>query len=315
MSSPDISVDLGFMRLSSPVIGASGIFGVETARVLPGGVFGAIVTKTQFEGLRPGNPINRIVETPAGLMNSVGIPCLGLDHFVAEEWPRWQAAGCPIIVSVGGETAAEYVRVAERLNSLDGVAAIEVNISCPNQAAGGLEFGATARDVEQVVSDVVRVSRYPVIAKLTPNVTRIADIAAASEQAGARAITAINTVVAMSLDIRRRRSRLGTLKGGLSGPAMRPIAVRAVWEVAQAVRIPVIGSGGAETAEDILEFVLAGASAVALGTAAFFSMEQFRRLEGELRDLLTELGLKTVSEFRGALSQDDSIRNYAVTAG
>ncbi|MHB8621578.1 MAG: tRNA-dihydrouridine synthase, partial [Chloroflexota bacterium] len=245
----------------------------------------------------------------------VGIPCLGIDHFVNEEWPHWAGLGCPIIVSVGGETVAEYAAVADKLNQLRGVAAIEVNISCPNQVAGGLEFGASAADVERVMREVVRASSFPVIAKLTPNVTRIADIAMASEQAGVAAIAAINTVVAMSLDIRRRRSRLGTLKGGLSGPAMRPIAVRAVWEVAQVVSVPVIGSGGAETAEDVLEFILAGASAVGIGTSALFSLYGIERLEIDLTSTLRELGLDRAMDLRGALVHDDRKANRVVTAG
>lgn len=309
----DTSVDLGFLRLANPIVGASGIFGVETGRVADMRCFGAVVTKTQFTRTRPGNPLVRMVETPAGMLNSVGIPCLGIQHFIDHEWPIWKQIGCPVIVSVGGETAEDYFDVTERLNEVDGIAALEVNISCPNQAAGGLEFGARSADVERVVGGVVARTRLPVIAKLTPNVNRIADIALAAEAAGSAGLCAINSVLGMSLDIRTRQSRLGTLKGGLSGAAIRPIAVRAVWEVAQATRLPIIGVGGAETAEDVLEFVLAGASAVGIGTSALYGLDLVARLAGEVKDLLGEIGASSLDELRGSIRAQSF--NESVTAG
>jgi dihydroorotate dehydrogenase (NAD+) catalytic subunit len=309
----DTSVDLGFLRLANPIVGASGLFGVETARVADMRSFGAVVTKTQFTRTRPGNPLIRMVETPAGMLNSVGIPCLGIQHFIDHEWPIWQHIGCPVIVSVGGETAEDYFDVTERLNELEGIAALEVNISCPNQAAGGLEFGARSADVERVVGGVVARTRLPVIAKLTPNVNRIADIALAAEAAGSAGLCAINSVLGMSLDIRTRHSRLGTLKGGLSGAAIRPIAVRAVWEVAQVTRLPIIGVGGAETAEDVLEFVLAGASAVGIGTSALYGLDLVARLAGEVDRLLEEIGASSLDELRGSIGSQSL--NESVTAG
>jgi len=308
-----LEVDLGFLKLRNPVIGASGLFGVETGNVSDLSRLGAVVTKTQFLGTRPGNALHRMTETPAGLLNSVGIPCLGVEHFVDVEWPLWRHAGCPVVVSIGGERFEDYFDLAERLDALPEVAALEVNISCPNQAAGGLEFGADPRDVERVVSGVRRRTLLPVIAKLTPNVTRIADIALAAEAGGAHALCAVNTVLGMALDIRTQSSRLGSLRGGLSGPAIRPIAVRAVWEVAQSTSLPVIGTGGAESPEDVLEFVLAGAAAVGVGTAVLYSVRQVERMPGDLRRLLSEIGVGSLDELRGSLRQ--SRLSQDVTAG
>jgi dihydroorotate dehydrogenase (NAD+) catalytic subunit len=300
---PELSADLSFIRLRNPVVGASGVFGVETARVVDLSHLGAVVTKTQFVAKRPGNPLPRIVETPAGTLNSVGIPCLGADHFIEVEWPTWRQAGCPVIVSVGGESEDDYFEMVERLEQVPGIPALELNISCPNQAAGGLEFGASSRSVERVVRGVVDRTRRPVIAKLTPNVTSIAEIARAAEAGGASALCAINTLVGMSLDVRRRRSRLGSLRGGLAGPAIRPIAVRCVWEASRATGLPVIATGGAETAEDVLEFILAGAIAVAVGTAAFYDLAALQRLPGEIASMMSEIGVARLEELRGCLEQ------------
>lgn len=308
-----LEVDLGFLKLSNPVIGASGLFGVETGNVADLSRLGAVVTKTQFLGTRPGNALPRMAETPAGLLNSVGIPCLGAGHFIEVEWPLWRRAGCPVVVSIGGERFEDYFELAERFDALEEVAALEVNISCPNQASGGLEFGANPRDVERVVSGVRRRTRLPVIAKLTPNVTHIADIALAAEAGGAHALCAVNTVLGMALDIRTKSSRLGSLRGGLSGPAIRPIAVRAVWEIAQASGLPIIGTGGAETPEDVLEFVLAGAAAVGVGTAVLYSVLQVEQMAGDLRRLLGEIGVASLDQLRGSLRQSQS--SQGVTAG
>lgn len=307
-----LEVDLGFLKLSNPVIGASGLFGVETGNVTDLSCLGAVVTKTQFPGTRPGNALQRMAETPAGLLNSVGIPCLGAGHFIDVEWPLWRRAGCPVVVSIGGERFEDYFELAERFDALPEVAALEVNISCPNQASGGLEFGANPKDVERVVDGVRRRTSVPIIAKLTPNVTRIADIALAAEAGGAHALCAINTVLGMALDIRTRGSRLGSLRGGLSGPAIRPIAVRAVWEIAQVSTLPIIGLGGAETPEDVLEFVLAGAAAVGVGTAMLYSVLQVLQMAGDLRRLLDEIEAVSLDELRGSLRKSVA---QGVTAG
>jgi dihydroorotate dehydrogenase (NAD+) catalytic subunit len=299
---PDLGADLGFLRLANPLVGGSGIFGVETVDVLDLSHLGAVVTKTQFLRPRPGNPLPRIIETPSGTLNSVGIPCLGVKHFREVEWRLWERVGCPVIVSVGGEAEHDYYEMVEALDGLDGVAAVEVNISCPNQAAGGLEFGASPASVARVIDGVVRRTDRPVIAKLTPNVTSIAEIARAADAAGAAALCAINTVVGMSLDVRTRRSRLGSLRGGVSGPAIRPIAIRCVWEASRATRLPIIGIGGAETAEDVLEFILAGATAVGIGTAAFFELAALARLPGEVAALMQELEIERLEDLRGRLT-------------
>ena len=298
---PDLTVDLGFARLRNPLIGASGVFGVETGRALDLSCLGAVVTKTQFVGKRPGNPLPRIAETPAGALNSVGIPCLGAEHFIGTEWPLWRRVGCPVIVSVGGETEGDYLEMVERLEEVDGIAALELNISCPNQEAGGMELGADPRSVERLVRRVVERTTRPVIAKLTPNVTDLGEVARAAEAGGAAALCAINTVLAMSLDVRQRASRLGSLRGGLSGPAIRPIAVRCVWEAARATRLPIIGTGGVETAEDVLEFVLAGATAVGVGTAAFYDLGAVGRLPDQVASLMSEIGVGRLDELRGRI--------------
>ncbi len=302
MSDPRLAVDLGAgLRLQSPVLPASGCFGVEMATLVDLNALGALVPKTIFYGARAGNPSPRLAETPAGMLNSVGIPSRGIDHFLQHILPAYRRFRPPTIVSIGGLSIREYWDLAARLNGVPGVAGLELNVSCPNLEAGGLEIGASPENVAEVVYGVVQRFDGPVIAKLTPNVTRINDIALAAEEAGATAISAINTFVAMAIDVRARRPLTGTPTAGISGPAIKPMALRMVWETARTVRVPVIGMGGISNAQDALEFILAGATAVAIGTANFTRPTAMYDTIAGLRRYLAEEGVADVRELVGAL--------------
>ncbi len=302
MSDPRLAVDLGAgLRLQSPVLPASGCFGVEMATLVDLNALGALVPKTIFYGARAGNPSPRLAETPAGMLNSVGIPSRGIDHFLQHILPAYRRFRPPTIVSIGGLSIREYWDLAARLNGVPGVAGLELNVSCPNLEAGGLEIGASPENVAAVVYGVVQRFDGPVIAKLTPNVTRINDIALAAEEAGATAISAINTFVAMAIDVRARRPLTGTPTAGISGPAIKPMALRMVWETARTVRVPVIGMGGISNAQDALEFILAGATAVAIGTANFTRPTAMHDTIAGLRRYLAEEGVADVRELVGAL--------------
>ncbi len=302
MSNPRLAVDLGAgLRLQNPVLPASGCFGVEMATLVDLNALGALVPKTIFYGARAGNPSPRLAETPAGMLNSVGIPSRGIDHFLQHILPAYRRFRPPTIVSIGGLSIREYWDLAARLNGVPGVAGLELNVSCPNLEAGGLEIGASPENVAAVVYGVVQRFDGPVIAKLTPNVTRINDIALAAEEAGATAISAINTFVAMAIDVRARRPLTGTPTAGISGPAIKPMALRMVWETARTVRVPVIGMGGISNAQDALEFILAGATAVAIGTANFTRPTAMYDTIAGLRRYLAEEGVADVRELVGAL--------------
>ena len=267
----DLSVQIGSLRLKNPLIAASGCFGygVEYAEVIDLASLGAIVSKGLFLKEREGHPAPRIVETPAGMLNAIGLQGIGAGRFIAEKMPELRARGATVIVNVCGTTIDEYVEVSRMLSDADGVAAIELNISCPNIKEGGIQFGCDLTGTFDVVSAVRKVTRLPVIPKLTPNVTDVASFAKAAEDAGADAVSLVNTFLAMVIDVETRKPKLANNVGGLSGPAIRPIAVRMVHECRQAVKIPVIGMGGIADAHDALEFIIAGANAVQIGTANF----------------------------------------------
>jgi len=305
MNAPRLAVDLGAgLRLQNPVMPASGCFGVEMASLVDLDALGALVPKTIFYGARAGNPSPRLAETPAGMLNSVGIPSRGIDDFLGRILPTYRRFRPPTIVSIGGLSIREYWDLAARLNGVPGVAGLELNVSCPNLEAGGLEIGANPEHVAEVVHGVVQRFDGPVIAKLTPNVTRISEIALAAEAAGATAISAINTFVAMAIDVGARRPVTGTPTAGISGPAIKPMALRLVWETARAVRVPVIGMGGISTAHDALEFILAGATAVALGTANFTRPTAMLDTIAGLGRFLDDEGVPDVRELIGALRYD-----------
>jgi dihydroorotate dehydrogenase (NAD+) catalytic subunit len=267
----DLSVTIGSLRLKNPLIAASGCFGygVEYADLVDLSSLGAIVSKGLFLREREGHAAPRIVETPAGMLNAIGLQGIGARRFVEEKLPELRARGATTIVNVCGTTLDEYVEVSRILSDAEGVAAIELNISCPNIKEGGIQFGCSLTGTFDVVSAVRKATRLPVIPKLTPNVTDVASFARASEDAGADAVSLVNTFLAMVIDVETRRPKISNVVGGLSGPAIRPIAVRMVHECRQLVKIPIIGMGGIADARDALEFMIAGANAVQVGTANF----------------------------------------------
>lgn len=298
-----LATRLGTLTLENPVLSASGTFGSgwegrefsDLSRV------GGLVSKTVTLAPRPGNPPPRILETPAGMLNSIGLENKGVDHFIPESLPKMkQLAGerGRVIVNIGGESVDEFVELAERFSAA-GVDALEVNLSCPNVQEGRLFFSTEPRLCEQAIAKVKRVTRVPVFAKLSPNVTDVVPIAKAAEAGGADGLTAINTLIGMAIDWRARRPVLGRGIGGLSGPAIRPVAVRMVYEICRNVQIPVIGVGGIQTASDVLEFVCAGAAAVQVGTSQFADPALMVRIVDELAELLAGAGT-TIADLRGA---------------
>ncbi|MEW6185647.1 MAG: dihydroorotate dehydrogenase [Thermodesulfobacteriota bacterium] len=268
---PDLSVIIAGLTLQNPVITASGTFGYgrEYSGLMDLNRLGALVTKGVSLKPMSGNPPPRIWESASGMLNAIGLQNVGVEGFIREKLPFLGTLKIPVIVNILGHTLKEYGEVAACLNDRPGVAALEVNISCPNVARGGMAFGAQPGMAARVLSQVRRASRLPLIAKLTPQVTDITVIARAVEEAGADAVSLINTIPGMAIDIETRRSRLGRISGGLSGPAIKPVALRLVYQVVQAVSIPVIGLGGIRSSADALEFLIAGAKAVQIGTANF----------------------------------------------
>ncbi len=305
-----LTTNLGPLSLANPVLSASGTFGSgwEGRQFSDLGRVGGLVSKTVTCKPRPGNPPPRIVETPAGMLNSIGLENKGVDYFVAETLPRMRQIAADgkaahgtaprLVINIGGESIAEFVQLAERFSAA-GVDALEVNLSCPNVQEGKLLFSTDPRLTEAAVRAVKQVATVPVFAKLSPNVTDVVAIAKAAEQGGADGLTAINTLIGMKVDWRKRRPVIARGIGGLSGPAIRPVAVRMVYEVARAVRVPVIGVGGASCAEDVLEFVCAGASAVQIGTAMFTDPALMVNVVDELQRLLAANGA-TIASLRGA---------------
>ncbi len=267
----DLSVPIGSLTLKNPVIAASGCFGygVEYSKAFDISTLGGVAVKGLFLNEREGHAPPRIVETPAGMLNAIGLQGIGVHRFVAEKLPELRALGATTIVNVCGTTIDEYCEVSRILSDHEGVHAIELNISCPNIKEGGIQFGCSLIGTHDVVSAVRKVTSLPLIPKLTPNVTDPASFARASEEAGADAISLVNTFLAMAIDVETRQPKLTNGMGGLSGPAIRPIAVRMVYECRQAVKIPIIGMGGIATVTDALEFIIAGANAVQVGTANF----------------------------------------------
>ena len=300
----DVSLDvqLGRLRLANPVMVASGTFGYarEMAGLVDLARLGAILPKTITHTPRVGNPPPRTVETCGGMLNSIGLDNDGVEAFVERQMPYLAGLGPPIVVSIAGKTQQEFVEMAACLDGVHGVAALELNISCPN-VSGGIDFATDPGMCERVVAGVRSACSLPVLAKLTPNVTSIAAIARAAEAGGADAISAVNTCLGMAVDWRRRRPRLGAGMGGLSGPAMKPIALRAVFQVAQAVRVPVVGIGGIASVDDVMEFLVAGASAVQIGTANFYNPRVCVEILDALPAALAESGAGSVADVVGTL--------------
>lgn len=267
----DLTVDFAGVRFRNPVLLASGTcnYGQELLALTDLSRLGGVVSKTITPRPRAGNPPPRLVETPAGMLNSIGLQNPGLEGFIRDKWPLLAQLDTQVVVNIAGDTAEEFGEMAARLEEIEGIAALELNISCPNVKEGGMLFGSDPRAAAQVVRAVRRATRRPVIAKLTPNVTDIASIARAAAEAGADGLSLINTLVGMAIDVERRRPVLRNITGGLSGPAIKPVALAMVWKVHQAVDLPLMGIGGIATARDALEFIIAGASAVQVGTANF----------------------------------------------
>jgi dihydroorotate dehydrogenase (NAD+) catalytic subunit len=267
----DLTVRIGSLELPNPVIAASGCFGygVEYEEVVDLSSLGGVAVKGLFLTEREGHVPPRIAETPAGMLNAIGLQGIGVYRFVAEKLPRLRELGARVFVNICGTTLEEYAEVARVLSDAEGVAAIELNISCPNIKEGGIQFGCSLAGTAAVTAAVRKVTRLPLIPKLTPNVTDVASFARAAEDAGADAVSLVNTFLAMAIDVETRRPKLSNVLGGLSGPAIRPIAVRMVWECHQTIKIPIVGMGGITDATDALEFMLAGSTAVQIGTANF----------------------------------------------
>jgi dihydroorotate dehydrogenase (NAD+) catalytic subunit len=299
----DLSVRIGSLTLKNPLIAASGCFGygVEYADVVDLSSLGAIAVKGLFLSEREGHVAPRIVETPAGMLNAIGLQGIGVHRFVSEKLPELRARHATVIVNVCGTTLDEYVEVSRILSDAEGVAAIELNISCPNIKEGGIQFGCSLSGTYNVVSAVRTVTSLPVIPKLTPNVTDVASFARAAEEAGADAVSLVNTFLAMVIDVETRRPKISNIVGGLSGPAIRPIAVRMVYECRQTVSIPILGMGGIADARDALEFMIAGATAVQVGTANFVDPFIWTKLVDGIRDYLQRHEIARVSDLIGTV--------------
>jgi dihydroorotate dehydrogenase (NAD+) catalytic subunit len=299
----DLSVRIGSLTLKNPLIAASGCFGygVEYADVVDLSSLGAIAVKGLFLAEREGHPAPRIVETPAGMLNAIGLQGIGVRRFVDEKLPELRARNATVIVNVCGTTLDEYVEVSRILSEADGVGAIELNISCPNIKEGGIQFGCNLHGTHDVVGAVRKVTRLPVIPKLTPNVTDVASFARAAEDAGADAVSLVNTFLAMVIDVETRKPKISNIVGGLSGPAIRPIAVRMVYECRQAVKIPIIGMGGIADARDALEFIIAGANAVQVGTANFVDPFIWPKLLDGITSYMNRHGIAGIGDLVGSV--------------
>lgn len=300
---PDLRVSVGSLRLRNPVMTASGTFGYgrEFESYVNLHRLGAVVVKGISLAPRPGNPPPRVVETACGMLNAIGLENVGVERFISEKLPYLQGVGATVVVNILGDSVAEYGELAARLADVPGIAALEVNISCPNVKHGGVAFGTDPRMAGEVTRAVKERAGRPVIVKLSPNVTDITAIARAVEGEGADAVSLVNTLLGMAVDLRSRRPRLANVVGGLSGPAIKPVALRMVWQTSRAVKIPVIGIGGIITAEDALEFILAGASAVQVGTASFVNPRAADEIIHGIRAYLEEQRLSSVRELIGGL--------------
>ena len=297
-----LAVQIGGLRLKNPLLAASGTFGygVEYEGILDLSLLGGIVSKGLYLDARDGCAVPRIVETPSGLLNAIGLQGVGIRAFVKDVLPRLARYDTAVVVNVCGDTVEEYAEVA-RIADAPGVAALEVNISCPNVKKGGMAFGGDPRMTHEVVSAVRKATRLPVIPKLSPNVTDVTVFARACEEAGADALSCINTLLGLVVDVERRVPRLAFGTGGLSGPAIRPIAVRMAWQAARAVRIPVIGVGGITCAEDALQFLIAGCRAVQVGTANFVDPGIYARILEGLEAYLRRHRLESIDDVVGSL--------------
>jgi dihydroorotate dehydrogenase (NAD+) catalytic subunit len=298
----DLSVTLGGLQFRNPILVASGTFGYarEMAGIVDFSRLGGIIPKTVTQQPRAGNVPPRTVETPFGMLNAIGLDNDGIDHFISHHLPYLRTLPTAIIANIAGESEEQFVEMAEKIGRESGLAGLELNLSCPN-VAGGLDFATDPRLTAKIVERVRKVCPLPIVAKLTPNVTDIVSIARAAAESGADAVSLLNTFIGMAIDWKQRRPVLGNATGGLSGPAIKPLALRMVWQVARQVKIPVIGIGGIGTIDDVMEFLVAGASAVQLGTVNFYDPTASMRIIEQLPDALTQLGAKSVQSVVGTL--------------
>ena len=299
----DLSVEIGKLKLKNPIMTASGTFGYgeEFADFIDLNRLGGIIVKGTTLHHREGNPYPRMAETPSGMLNAVGLQNKGVDYFIEHIYPRIKDLDTRVIVNVSGSCIDDYVAVCEKLSPLDKVAAVEINISCPNVKQGGMGFGTTCSGAESVTSAVRKAYDGTMIVKLTPNVTDITEIARAVEAAGADAVSLTNTFLGMAIDVEKRKPMLSTITGGLSGPCIRPIAVRMVWQVANAVKVPVVGLGGIASGRDAIEFLLAGATAVQIGTANFVDPQVTVKAIDYFEDYLKRHQIASVRELIGGM--------------
>jgi dihydroorotate dehydrogenase (NAD+) catalytic subunit len=302
----DLTIDLNGLKLKNPVITASGTFGygTEYEDFFDISQLGGIVVKGTTGSHREGNPYPRMAETPQGMLNAVGLQNKGVDHFVKEIYPGIKKYDTNMLVNVSGSTVEEYENVARKINELEGIPGIELNISCPNVKEGGMAFGTSCPSAVSVINAVRKVYDKHIMVKLSPNVTNVAEIAAAVEGEGADSVSLINTILGMAIDAETRKPLLSTITGGLSGPAVKPVALRMVWQVSQAVKIPVVGLGGIMNARDAVEFMLAGASAVQIGTANFIDPLVSVKVIKGLEDYCERHNIKAVRELTGAMITD-----------
>ncbi len=298
-----LQTEIAGLKLKNPILSASGCFGYgeEATEFFDINQLGGMVTKSITPLPRTGHPPPKVVETASGMLNAIGLTNVGLDRFIMEKLPFLQKLSCTVIVNIAGSTVNDYTMLAGKISSLESVDAIEVNISCPNVDSGGLEFGASPAEAAKVIRAVKKASRVPVIPKLSPNVTDIVAVAKAVEDAGADAVSLINTLVGTAIDTQTTRFKLSNRFGGLSGPAVKPVALAMVYKVASAVKIPVIGVGGISSGDDVVEFLMAGAKAVQIGTACFAEPTVFLRVIDELSTYLKKNNYQNVNDIIGAV--------------
>ncbi len=301
-----MAVTIGKLRMANPVMVASGCFGYgeEISKFYPLNRLGAVTVKGTTLEPREGNPTVRMAETPSGMLNAIGLQNVGVEKFLSEKMPFLRKAGVPVVVNINGRTVDEYAELAKKLEGQPGIGALEINISCPNVKEGGIEFGSKPEAAARVVSAVRKATTHILITKLSPNVTSVQEIAKACVDAGTDALSAINTVVGMAIDAKTRKPILKTVTGGLSGPAVKPIGLRVVYQIRQVVKVPIVGMGGIVTGEDAVEYLLAGATAVAVGTANYLKPDAALNVVDGIKNYMIENGVKDIQELIGALRVD-----------
>lgn len=299
----DLSININGLQLKNPVLTASGTFGygIEFQDFIDLSALGGFIVKGTTLKHREGNPYPRMAETPSGMLNAVGLQNKGVDYFIEHIYPKIQAIKSNILVNVSGSTVADYVMTAEKINELENIPAIELNISCPNVKEGGMAFGTSCASAREVIKEVRKAYKKHLMVKLSPNVTNIQEIALTAEEAGADSVSLINTLMGMAIDTKSRKPVLSTVTGGLSGPCVKPVALRMVWQVAKVVKIPVVGLGGITSANDAIEFLLAGASAIQIGTANFIDPAITLKVIRGINEYLDQNGFKSVKDIIGLI--------------